>query len=802
MLVSYNWVKKFFPDLKLDADELAEAITRTGIEIEGVDHLDWELKNLVVGEVLTCEPHPSADKLKKTTVRVDGDEVVQIICGAPNVAQGQKVIVARVGAKLPGGMKIKRAKLRGEVSEGMICSLQELGFDSSVVPKAYQDGIYVLPDDVTVGASVITLFGLDDAILDMAITPNRADALGMTGIAHEVGAIVHEKPLLPEQPDVSEAGSIEGKVEVAITDKETTPYYAVRLIEGVKVAESPLWLQATLMKAGIRPHSNIVDVTNYINLLYAQPLHSFDYDKVGSKKIEVRLAHAGEQIETLDGKERELSDNHIVVTNGKEPIAIAGIMGGASSEVSADTTQVLLEGAIFDSKYIGEASRELGIRTEASIRYDKGSDAFKVEQALAHGAALIAELGGGRMLSGVSEVDNRDAYQNEIVTSFKRVNRLLGTDISSKEMAEVFDRLQFETHFDGDEIRVEVPSRRWDISIEADILEEVARIYGYDKIPATLPKAESAGGFTNEQLLRRETRNYLEATGLNQALTYSLVSEKEAKRLALSVEKTVRLKMPMSEEHSTLRTSLVPSLLQAASYNVARKNTDVFFFELGNVYYGTEGDALPIEEEHLAILMTGNYTSPSWKNQAQAVDFFLLKGILEGLAERLGLAVSFQFEKRVMEERHPGRAAVILLGESEVGYIAELHPRVEKEFDLEATYVAELNFEAILSAQKKQVEYAPIARYPEMTRDIALLVDRTVENGAIESVIRENGGKLLKEVKLFDIFEGESIGQDKKSVAYSLTFLDLERTLVEEEVTAATEQVTKALEAKLGAVIR
>lgn len=491
------------------------------------------MKNIVIGEVLTCEQHPSADKLKKTTVRVDNDEVVQIICGAPNVDAGQKVVVARVGARLPGGIKIKRAKLRGEVSEGMICSLQELGFDSSVVPKAYQDGIFVLPEDTQVGSSAITLLGLDDAVLDMAITPNRADALGMTGIAHEVGAIVHEKPALPEQPDISETGSIEGKVTVEIKDKETTPYYAVRLIEDVQVADSPLWLQTLLMKAGIRPHSNIVDVTNYINLLYAQPLHSFDYDKIGSKEIVVRLAKQGEEITTLDGKVRTLSDHHTVITNGSNPLAIAGIMGGESSEVTENTTQILLEGAIFDSKYIGQASRELGIRTEASIRYDKGSDAFKVEEALAHGAALIAELGGGKMISGVAEEDNRDEYHNEIVTSFSRVNRLLGTDVSKEEMTEIFDRLGFAATFEEDVIRVDVPSRRWDIVIEADILEEVARIYGYDRIPATLPLTESAGGLTPAQAMRRETRRYLEGAGLNQALTYSLTSEKRSGKACL-----------------------------------------------------------------------------------------------------------------------------------------------------------------------------------------------------------------------------------------------------------------------------
>ncbi len=802
MLVSYNWVKEFFPNLSLNADELAEAITRTGIEIEGVDYLDAELKNIVVGEVKTCEKHPSADKLNKTTVLVGDDEIVQIICGAPNVAAGQKVIVARVGARLPGGLKIKRAKLRGEVSEGMICSLQELGFDNSVVPKAYQDGIFVLPDDVVVGASAVELLGLNDAILDMAITPNRADALSMTGVAHEVGAIVHAKPALPEQPDVSEVGSIEGRISVEIKDAETTPYYAVRMVEDIEIKDSPLWLQVMLMKAGIRPHSNVVDVTNYINLLYGQPLHAFDYEKIGSEEIVVRLATPSEEITTLDGQKRTLNAGHTVITNGKEPIAIAGVMGGASSEVSNTTKTVLLEGAIFASEYIGQASRELGIRTEASIRYDKGSDAFKVEQALAHGAALIALLSGGKMLSGSVEEDNRDAYKNVVTTTLTRVNRLLGTAISNEEVQVIFERLGFLATISGDQIEVSVPSRRWDITIEADVLEEIARIYGYDKIPVTLPETATAGSLTPAQTLKRELHDVLQGAGLNQALTYSLTSEKEATRLALSKERVVSLAMPMSEERSKLRTSIIPGLLHAASYNVARKNTDVALYEVGNVFYGTEGDALPTEEEHLAGLITGNRVQPDWQKETKPVDFFVLKGILEIAHERLGLKEPFRFEKMVKEEMHPGRTAQVFLGDVSIGFIGQIHPALQKEYDLKETYVFELNLEAVIKADKKKVMYETIPRYPEMTRDIALLVSKETAQSAILDVILENGGKLLRAVELFDIFEGENIGKDKKSMAYTLTYLDPERTLIEEEVTAANQKVMAALTEKLGAVIR
>ncbi|WP_239254737.1 phenylalanine--tRNA ligase subunit beta [Listeria ilorinensis] len=802
MLVSYEWVKEFFPTLDLDAESLAEAITRTGIEIEGVEHLDAALKKIVVGEVLTCEKHPSADKLNKTTVQTDEEDPIQIICGAPNVRAGQKVIVAKVGARLPGGLKIKRAKLRGEVSEGMICSLQELGFEGKVIPKAYQDGIFVLPEAATVGADAIRLLGLYDAVLDMAITPNRADALSMIGVAHEVGAIIGQTFAPVEQPDVTESGSIDGRIAVKVEAKEAAPYYAVKLIEDITIQESPLWLQTRLMKAGIRPHNNVVDVTNYINLLYGQPLHSFDYDTIASKEIVVRLAREGETLTTLDDQKRNLPSGAALITDGIEPIAIAGVMGGATTEVTDATTTVLLEGAIFSAGSIGKTSRELGLRTEASIRYDKGSDAFKVEKALAHGAALIAELSGGKLISGVAEEDHRETGSQVISTDLMRINRLLGTALEAADIEQIFARLGFLLQVDGEIFTVTVPSRRWDITIEADLLEEIARIYGYDRIPATLPATASTGGLTASQTARRLIRRYLEGAGLTQALTYSLVSEKEASHLALKEAGAVKLSMPMSEEHSHLRQSIVPGLLHSARYNVARKNRNVHLYELGSVFYATTGDALPEEEEHLAGLITGEWTETDWQKTTKTVDFFVLKGIVEGLIQKLGVTSPLTFKPAQKVDLHPGRTAAIYLAEKEIGYIGALHPAVEKTYDLHETYVFEMNFATLLEAEKTAIMYQQIPRYPAVTRDIAFVVGEDVAHQAILSVIRENGGKLLQDVKLFDIFQGDSLGENKKSLAYSLTYQDPERTLVEEEVSAQTDQVTSALQEAFGAVIR
>ncbi|MBC6314746.1 phenylalanine--tRNA ligase subunit beta [Listeria grandensis] len=802
MLVSYQWVKEYFPNLAVSAEELGERITRGGIEIEGVAYLDAEISNVVVGEVLTCEKHPNADTLNKCTVNVGESEPIQIICGAPNVAAGQKVIVARVGAKLPGGMKIKRAKLRGEVSEGMICSLQELGFEGKTIPKAVADGIFVLPNEVEVGADATVLLGLDDAILDMAITPNRADALSMTGVAYEVGAIVDQKATFEAVPEVATQGEIADYIQVSVKDAETTPFYGMQVIKDVVVKESPLWLQTKLMKAGIRPHNNVVDITNYICLKYGQPLHAFDYDRIGSKEILVRLATNGEEIVTLDGETRTLREGHAVITNGTAPIAIAGVMGGETSEVIETTTTVALEGAIFASSYVGRASRELNIRTEASIRYDKGSDAWKVEKALQHGAALIAELAGGTLVGGLAAVDNREKTTNCIKTTLTRINRVLGTEMSNAEVAAIFTKLAFEATADGDSLAIIVPSRRWDITIEADIFEEVARIYGYDNIPSTLPNSVSAGHLTVEQAAKRTIRAYLEGAGLNQALTYSLTTEQAATRLALSAEKAVSLSMPMSEEHSHLRTSIVPQLLKAASYNVARKNNSVALYELGTVFYATEGDNLPLETEHLAGLITGNWHENDWQKQGKKVDFFLLKGIVEGVVAKIGLKDALEWKQAEKTDLHPGRTASIWLAGEEIGYLAQVHPSLADELDLKETYVFELDATRILAAPKETVVYHTIPRFPSMTRDIALLVNKEVSQAALENEIKTQAGKLLTNIQLFDIFEGEKLGADKKSMAYTLTFLDPERTLTDEEVTKANQAIVTALETKFDVVIR
>ncbi|KGL40872.1 phenylalanine--tRNA ligase subunit beta [Listeria newyorkensis] len=802
MLVSYQWVKEYFPNLAVSAEELGERITRGGIEIEGVEHLNAEISNVVVGEVITCEKHPNADTLNKCTVNVGESEPVQIICGAPNVAAGQKVIVARVGAKLPGGMKIKRAKLRGEVSEGMICSLQELGFEGKTIPKAVADGIFVLPAEVEVGADATALLGLDDAILDMAITPNRADALSMTGVAYEVGAIVDQKPVFDAIPEVDTQGDVSEYVQVSVQDADTTPFYGMHVIKDVVVGESPLWLQTKLMKAGIRPHNNVVDVTNYICLKYGQPLHAFDYARLGSKEIVVRLASDGEEIVTLDGETRALNAGHAVITNGTNPIAIAGVMGGETSEVIETTTTVALEGAIFSSSYVGRASRELNLRTEASIRYDKGSDAWKVEKALQHGAALIAELAGGTLVGGLAAVDNRAKTDNVIETTLTRINRVLGTEISPTEVQAIFAKLQFELAIDGDTLTITVPSRRWDILIEADIFEEVARIYGYDKIPSTLPNSVSAGHLTVEQAAKRTIRRYLEGAGLNQALTYSLTTEQAATKLALSEEKAVSLSMPMSEEHSHLRTSIVPQLLKAASYNVARKNSNVALYELGTVFYATEGDNLPLETEHLAGLITGSWRETDWQKQEKKVDFFLLKGMVEGVVAKLGLEAALEWTQTEKQDLHPGRTASISLAGEELGYLAQIHPSLAAELDLKETYVFELDAAKLLAAPKKAVAYHTIPRFPSMTRDIALLVNKEVSQAALENEIKAQAGKLLTNIQLFDIFEGEKLGADKKSMAYTLTFLDPERTLTDEEVTKANQAIVTALETKFDAVVR
>ncbi|MFC7684433.1 phenylalanine--tRNA ligase subunit beta [Ureibacillus sp. GCM10028918] len=801
MLVSLNWLKQYVDIDGIAPEELAEKITRSGIEVDAVIDRSAGMTNIVVGHVVSKEKHPDADKLNVCQVEVGEGDIRQIICGAPNVAAGQKVIVALPGARLPGGVKIKKAKMRGQESNGMICSLQELGVEGRVVPKAYAEGIYVLPQDTVPGSDALELIGLRDIVLELGLTPNRSDALSMLGVAYEVAAILSQQVKLPEIQYQTISEKAEEYIKVRVEAKEN-PLYAAKVIKNVKIAESPLWLQHHLMAAGVRPHNNVVDITNYILMEYGQPLHAFDYDALKTNEILVRLANEGEKIVTLDDHERTLKEHNLVITNGEVPVAIAGVMGGANSEVTSDTTTVVIEAAYFDGFSVRRTSKELGLRSDSSARFEKGVDPNRVLIAGERAAQLLAELAGGEVLEGTVAVDDLDKSPARVVVSPDFINNRLGMKISLEDMLSILNRLQFDVEAANGLLIIDAPTRRQDIKIEEDIVEEIARLYGYDEIPMTLPEGnEQIGGLTPYQAKRRIARNIMEGAGLYQAVTYSLTSDELAQKFALKAEDTTRLLMPMSEERSTLRQSLIPHLVEAASYNVARKADSVALYEIGSVFLGTTAEELPYEEEHLALVVSGKWVDHAWQGEKLTVDFFVAKGIVESLFEKLGLTERVSFEKASVDGLHPGQTAVIALDGEKVGIIGGLHPTERKKYDLKETFVAELNLKAILAAEVEELVYASVPRFPAMTRDIALELDRSKPAGEIIEIIRSAGTKLLKEVKVFDVYEGDKMEEGKKSVAFSLTYFDPERTLTDEEVVSAHNKVLKAL-TEAGAELR
>ncbi|TLS39169.1 phenylalanine--tRNA ligase subunit beta [Pseudalkalibacillus caeni] len=805
MLVSMRWLEQYVDLGNHTAEQLADLITKSGIEVETVESLNKGVKGVVVGHVVSCEQHPNADKLNLCKVDIGEEEPVQIICGAPNVAEGQKVAVAKVGAVLPGNFKIKKAKLRGEASNGMICSLQELGIESKLVQKEFADGIFVFPNDVEVGTDALEYLNLNDKVLELGLTPNRADCMNMLGVAYEVAAILKKEVNLPSPSVEHSDESAADYVSVSIENKEDNPYYGATIIKGVEVKASPLWLVNRLVSSGIRPINNIVDITNYVLLEYGQPLHAFDYDRLGSKEIVVRRAGDGEKIETLDDTERTLSSDHLVITNGKKPVAVAGVMGGADSEVYDGTQTILLEAAYFNGFVVRQASKDLNLRSDSSARFEKGIDRNRVHLAAKRAASLIVELAGGEVLEGPVEAGERTVEEKSVSVSVKRINRVLGTDISENTVAEIFDRLRFEYNNDNGTFSVLVPARRPDITIEEDLIEEVGRLYGYDNLPATFPYGEGTpGGLTDYQNKRRLVRRYMEGAGLYQVTTYSLTSPKKNAFFGEIGYNDITLSMPMSEERAVLRTSLVPHLLDVIEHNHNRQLDDVAIYETAKVFLTKQEKVseLPKEEEHISAAFTGLWQEHSWQKEKKPVDFFVAKGVIEGLVEELGLSDRISFQKAEKQNMHPGRTANVLLDEEEIGFVGQLHPEAQSEYDINETYLFELNLERLLTTNTEPLEYKSLPRFPSVTRDIALVVDEGTEAQAVLNIIEQAGGKLLAETRIFDLYQGEHMEEGKKSLAFSLRYYNPEHTLTEEEVKKAHDRVVDQLKQEIGASLR
>lgn len=805
MLVSYKWLNEYVDLKDITPTELADRLSLTGIEVEGLESPEEGLKKIVVGDVKECVPHPDSDHLSICQIDIGEEELSQIVCGAPNIKAGVKVIVALPGSRIGGNVKIKKGKMRGQVSNGMVCSLQELGYGESVIPKEYAEGIYYMPENAVAGEPVFSYLEMDDTIIDLSITPNRADALSIRGVAHEVAAIYNKEANFPSVKLAEAAEKASDKINVSVEDKNDAPHYEIRIIENVKIGPSPQWLQNRLMNEGIRPISNVVDITNYILLLFGQPLHAFDYDKLGSKEIHVRRAKQDEPFTTLDSVERTLNPENIVITNGDVPVALAGVMGGLDSEISAETTTVALEMAMFDHTSVRRTSQSYNLRSEASMRFEKGINQGEISLAGEVAAAMIAELAQGTVLNGSVKGSEVEAKNIEVSTKLENVNRFLGTDLTQEQVNEIFAALGFETTVEAGVTTVSVPPRRWDITIEADLMEEIARIYGYNNLPSTLPEGQTVAGFlTESQKATRKVRNLLEGSGLSEAISYALTTETKAQQFLIGESRVTRVAWPMSEDRSTMRLNLISGLLEDLAYNVARKNNDVAFYEIGHVFYQNNDPQkdLPIEQDHVAIAVTGNIADKSWAAKAEPCDYYTIKGMVEELVEGLGLTEEISYRSIKMPEMHPGQTAGIYLAEELIGFVGQVHPKTASSYELKATYVAEINLEALIGYEQAPLVFEAVSKYPAVSRDIAMLVDETSANAEISSVIREAAGKFLTNVQVFDVYQGKNIESGKKSMAYSLTFVNPEATLTDEEINRAMEKVVKNLTEKLGAVIR
>ncbi|MFC3931493.1 phenylalanine--tRNA ligase subunit beta [Streptococcus dentapri] len=801
MLVSYKWLKELV-DVDVATAELAEKMSTTGIEVEGVEKPAEGLSKIVVGHVLSCEVVPETH-LHLCQIDTGEEEARQIVCGAPNIKEGIKVIVALPGARIADNYKIKKGKIRGIESLGMICSLQELGLSDAIIPKEFADGIYILPDAAVPGDSVFPYLDLDDEIIELSITPNRADALSMRGVAHEVAAIYGKPVHFPKKTVVESEPAAADQLEVAIESDKVFTYQA-RIVENVSVAPSPQWLQNLLMNAGIRPINNVVDVTNYVLLYYGQPMHAFDLDKFEDRKIIVRNARADEKLVTLDGEERDLIGEDLVITVADKPVALAGVMGGQSTEIDSQSQNVVLEGAVFDGQSIRKTSNRLNLRSESSSRFEKGINYATVTEALDFAAAMLQELANGTVLAGHLQVGDLPTDPIEVSTSLDYVNVRLGTQLTYADIETIFAKLDFAVTGDSQYFTVSVPRRRWDIAIQADLVEEIARIYGYDKLPTTLPEASGTiGELTSAQKLRRKVRTIAEGAGLSEIITYALTTPEKAVEFTLAPSNITELMWPMSVERSALRQNIVSGLLDTVAYNVARKNTDLAIYEIGKVFEqaGNPKEDLPNEVNTFAFALTGLVKDKDFQTPATPIDFFYAKGIVEAFFDKLNLRVEFSALKS-LASMHPGRTASIILNGETIGFIGQVHPETAKTYDIPEAYVAEINLAAVEANLQPTPPVTEITKFPAVSRDVALLVDQEVSHKAILEAIQSANVKRLTAVKLFDVYAGSHIQTGKKSMAYSLTFQNPNDNLTDEEVAKYMKKVIKALTQEVGAEVR
>ncbi|NNG66020.1 phenylalanine--tRNA ligase subunit beta [Caldanaerobacter subterraneus] len=794
MLVSLSWLKEFV-DIDEDAKTIAEGLTMSGSKVEGIKSYGEEISNVVVGQIVSLEKHPNADKLWVGIVDI-GSEKLQIVTGAENIKAGDYIPVALHGATLPGGVKIKRSKLRGVESQGMMCSAEELGLDESLLPEYQRNGIFILPP-LPLGMDINEALQLKDDVLEFEITPNRPDCLSVVGIARETAATFRKSFRMPEirVTEVEESNP----ARVTIEAPDLCYRYVARVVKNVKIGPSPIWMQVRLLKAGIRPINNVVDVTNYVMLELGQPLHAFDLDKVKNKHIIVRRARDGEKLVTLDGKERILDSSMLVIADEEKAIGLAGVMGGENTEITDSTVNILIESANFKGSNIRHTSKKLGLRSEASARFEKGLDPEITVLACERAAQLMEKYCGGEVLKGIVDEYPKPMERTVLTVRPDRINKFLGTNLATSEMIEILRSLEFEVVEKGEELEIKVPHFRKDVTMEADIAEEIARLYGYNNIEDSLMKnaQTTLGSLTKEQQLEEKAREVLLACGLNEIVTMSFMGERDLDRINVPkdsvLRKAVKIINPLGEEQSLMRTTLLPFMLNVAYTNYSRKVGEFRAFEISKVFLPKE---LPLKElpEEVKTISLGMY--------GKEVDFYTIKGVIEELLEVMGI-VDVEYVRAEEPSYHPGRSAKILFGEEVLGVFGEVHPDVLENYDLPVrVYAGELNLDKIIKFANVDKKYNPLPKYPAVERDIAVVVDEDLFVAEVEKVIKETGRGFVEKTALFDVYKGPNIPEGKKSVAFSIWYRSYEKTLTDEEVNEVHARIVKALEEKLGAKLR
>ena len=783
MKLPLSWLNDYMDFSGIDHPTYMHRMTMTGSIVEGIDNPAAEFKNVVVGKIVKIDSHPNADKLVVCQVDVGEGEPIQIVTGAKNVFEGAVVPVAKHKSTLPGGVKITKGKLRGVESFGMMCSTDELG-----ISEERATGILILPDDTPIGADITEVLGLDESVADFEITSNRPDCMSIIGLARETAATFDLAFHLPEITVPENDERVEDYAAIDIQDPALCARFCGRVVKNVKIGPSPEWMQRRLKACGIRAINNVVDITNYIMLEYGQPMHAYDLDHVEGHTIIVRSAKDGEQLETLDDQPRELNSSMIAISDTKRAIGVAGVMGGANSEVTDATTTVFFEAATFDAVKVRRGAKALGMRTDASALFEKGLDPENCLTAVNRACQLLADMG-GEVVGGVLDLYPRRQPPRTLPLEADKINAFLGTEIAEDEMVRILKKLAFRV--DGKQITV--PSFRADVVSMADVSEEVARIYGYDRIPATMMKgAVMAGGKNNIQRLEDRVRRLLTAQGLYECMTYSFIDPKDARMAGVPADADmVRISNPLGEENSVMRTELLSSMLKTLRTNLNRRNPQAALFELGKVYLPTEAGKLPDEKKRIAVGMYGD------------ADFYRLKGVIEVLLEQTGVTgVSFVPEGQ-LAAYHPGRCARILAGGEELGVLGQVHPSVAAAFKLNAEiYAAELDFYTLFEKSNPERQYTALPKFPATSRDIALVVDKAVPVGEITKIFDKQRANIMESYTLFDVYEGEQVGEGKKSVAYNIVFRSADHTLTDEEVNAVMDQILYDLKATLQAELR